>query len=163
MMKTYLANRSDVLIVHAAGPRDYQSLKARFDEAGLNKYDNLRVLEYIYDMPLQMTAADVVICRAGAMTISEVAMIGRSAIIIPSPYVADNHQFINASALYEKSAALMIEEKNLNGKALFADVKKLLDDRSMRLSFEREVQKFALKDANKLIYDEICALVDKQG
>lgn len=158
MMKNYLVSRPDVLIVHAAGDRDYDNAKKIFDEAGLGSYDNLQLVRYIYDMPLQMAASDIVICRAGAMTISEVAMLGRASIIIPSPYVADGHQFVNANTLFEKSAASMIEEKNLSGKTLFDEVDRLLSDRSARQTYEREVQKFALRDANKRIYEEINAL-----
>ena len=159
MMKDHLVKRPDVLIVHAAGSRDYARLKESFDAAGLSEFENIKLVEYIYDMPLRMAAADVIICRAGAMTLSEVAMMGRASIIIPSPYVADGHQFINANTLYEKNAASMIEEKNLYGDTLFVELEKILNDGAFRGLCEREVQKFALKDANERIYKEICALI----
>ena len=159
MMKEYLKSRPDVLIVHASGDRDYENVRALFDEAGLGRYQNLQLVKYIYDMPVKMAAADVVICRAGAMTLSEIAMIGRAAIIIPSPNVADNHQFINANTFFENGAASMLEEKDLSGESLFGELERLLDNEAKRASYEKKVQEFALRDANERIYKEICALV----
>ncbi len=159
MMKEHLKDRPDVLIVHAAGDRDYDNAKKLFDEAGLGEYDNLQLVKYIYDMPIKMAAADVIVCRAGAMTLSEMAMMGRASIIIPSPNVADNHQFVNANTFFENGAASMIEEKDLSPDALFSELEKLLGSSSMRASYEKKVQRFAIKDANERICREICAFV----
>jgi UDP:flavonoid glycosyltransferase YjiC (YdhE family) len=72
----------------------------------LDAAENYAVSDYIYDMPCQMAAADLVICRAGAMTISELALMGKAAILIPSPNVTDNHQYLNAKVLADAGIEL---------------------------------------------------------
>ena len=73
------------------------------------------MLEYIDNMPECLAAADLVIGRAGAITLTEIEATGKCSILIPSPNVAENHQFHNAMALVNRDAAVMIEEKDLNG------------------------------------------------
>ncbi len=82
----------------------------------------LRVRDYIEDMPRCMAAADLVICRCGAMTLSELPALKKPAILIPSPYVAENHQFYNAMALAERGAAVCIEEKDLTADRLWEEI-----------------------------------------
>lgn len=83
---------------------------------------SLRVRDYIEDMPRCMAAADLVICRCGAMTLSELPALKKPAILIPSPYVAENHQFYNAMALAERGAAVCIEEKDLTADRLWEEI-----------------------------------------
>ena len=84
----------------------------------LEKADNLDIREFINDMDVCMAAADLVICRAGAITLSEIQALGKPAILIPSPNVAENHQYHNAMALVNAGAADIIEEKDLTGRLL---------------------------------------------
>ncbi|MBQ3127210.1 MAG: UDP-N-acetylglucosamine--N-acetylmuramyl-(pentapeptide) pyrophosphoryl-undecaprenol N-acetylglucosamine transferase, partial [Clostridia bacterium] len=85
LMRDYGLSHPDVLHVHATGALEYEAAKAKFAEYGLEGKDNLRLVEYIYDMPLQMAAADLVVNRAGAMTLSELAVQGKACLLIPSP------------------------------------------------------------------------------
>ena len=89
---------------------------------------NLTVREYISDMDRCLAAADLVICRAGASSLSEFEAVGKASILIPSPNVAENHQYHNAMALVEKGAAILIEEKDLTGEKLIGEVETLLND-----------------------------------
>ena len=108
-----------------------------------------------------VAAADVIISRAGAMSLSEVARMGKACVVIPSPYVADNHQLINAMAMADRSAALLVEEKDFSGGALSRAVLSLLDDADLREKLQTNIRSFAQEDANRRIYDLIVEAVDQ--
>ena len=119
----------------------------------------MTLVDYIYDMPIQMAAADLVISRAGAMSISELALTGKPTVFVPSPYVAENHQYKNAMALVEKGAALCVEEKTLTDGALTKAVLSLLADPAKRQSLGEQILSFACADANQRIYDCLAGLI----
>ena len=89
---------------------------------------NLDIREYIHDMPDCLAAADLVIARAGAITLAELTAVGRASVLIPSPNVAENHQYHNAMVLANHKAAVVIEEKDLTGEKLVAAVKEMTAD-----------------------------------
>ncbi len=88
--------------------------------------DSLVVKEYINNMPELLAAADLVISRAGALTLAELEAVGRAAVLIPSPNVAENHQYYNAMELQKAGAAVVIEEKDLTGEKLVQTVSAML-------------------------------------
>ena len=92
LMRDFGLENEGVLHQHATGSIEWKAAKEKFKELGLEKKENLVLSEYIYDMPLRMAAADIVISRAGAMTVSELAMMKKTSIMIPSPNVTNNHQ-----------------------------------------------------------------------
>ena len=147
-----------VLFVHASGKNNYPDAKREFDRMGLDRLPNCQLKDYIYDMPLYMAAADVVISRAGAVTLSELALMKKAAVLIPSPNVADNHQYKNAKTLADASAAFLIEEPTLRSGALSDAVWKLLSDGALKRSLEENISSFAQADANRLIWKEILEL-----
>lgn len=108
--------------IHSSGKNN-----KKFNEI-LNKMNlkNARVSEYIYNIEECMMAADIVICRAGAMTLSELSSFGKKAILIPSPNVTNNHQFHNALSYTKKFKSSVIEEKNLTAEILIKEIDKLL-------------------------------------
>ena len=137
-------------------------MKAMLDRDGLGDSPRFMLKDYIYDMPLHMAAADLVISRAGAMSISELALMKKAAILIPSPYVADNHQYKNAMALHEKNAGVCIEEKDLNGGALTQAVMTLLQNSEKRTQIENAIyEKFAAPDANENIIRQLRSILKK--
>ena len=160
LMRDYGLQHPDVLHLHATGALEYEAAKEKFKAYGLEGKDNLRLVEYIYDMPEQMAAADLVVNRAGAMTLSELAVQRKACLLIPSPYVADNHQYKNAKVLADAGAALLIEEKDLTPQGVAAEVSSLLEDDARRAAMEEAISAFARTDANKVIYEEICRLVN---
>ena len=89
---------------------------------------NVDIREYINDMDDCLAAADLVICRAGASTLSELEAAGRASILIPSPNVAENHQYHNGMVLVKNQAAVLIEEKDLSGQRLCSEVEQLAND-----------------------------------
>ncbi len=150
----------EVEFFHASGKRDYERMKGEFVRLGLDKCKNAVLTDYIYDMDARMDAADLLICRAGAMTVSEAALLGKAVVFVPSPYVVADHQYKNAKAIYDKGACALIEEKDFARGALEAAVEELLCDDDKRLKIGQRIREFAMPDANERIYQEIKALLD---
>jgi len=108
--------------------------------------------EYIDDMDVCMAAADLVICRAGAITLSELSVCGKASILIPSPYVAENHQYHNAMTLKNRGAASVIEEKDLTDELLIRSVEELLADPETAGKMGKNAKDAAIADSNERIY-----------
>ncbi len=159
LMRDYFASHPDCLHVHATGAIEYEDAKKMFAEYGLEKLPNVKLVEYIYDMPVQMAAADLVICRAGAMTISELAMMKKPAIFIPSPNVTNNHQYKNAHVLEEHGAAVLIQEKDLEEGVLLQAVESLLGSREKLATIGKNIGDFAGENAAQIIVDGIKELI----
>ena len=166
LMREFTAKHPEVYHIHATGSIELELCTSQFKEMGLDKYENIELCEYIYDMPLKMAAADLTINRAGAMTVSELAITGKCAIFIPSPNVAENHQYKNAKVLYDAGAAGLFEEKELTdgAKPLIAEVEKLLTDEGKAIRDERseKIVQFAVPESNKLIYQDLLKLVEEK-
>lgn len=126
-------------------------------EKGVNidECDNLDVREYIDNMATCMAAADLVISRAGAITLSEIQALGKPAILIPSPNVAENHQYHNAMALVNNGAAEIIEEKDLTEELLIEKADSLLQDKEKLAEYSANSRKMAILDTNERIYSII--------
>lgn len=157
-MKDVCSNTPDVICHLATGRNYYAEFSKMFLDAGLDKCENLSMMEYIHDMHIRMSAADIIICRAGAMTISELAMMKKASLIIPSPNVVDNHQYKNAKVLADANAAIMKEEKELDDNSFASALSKLISSPEKRREIENNISAFARTDANKLVFDEIIKL-----
>lgn len=118
--------RQNVLHLHATGSRGVQLFQDLAREHHFAPGESLVVKEYIDNMPELLAAADLVIARSGALTLAELEVMGRASILIPSPNVAENHQYYNALELEKAGAAVVIEEKDLTGEKLIDTVKSLL-------------------------------------
>ena len=130
-------------------------MKNEYELCGLLKKANVTLTDYIYDMSERMAGADLVVCRAGAMTISELALLGKAALFVPSPYVVANHQYKNAKAIYDKGACELVEEKDFSSGRLAATICALLDDKARMAEIGEKIKDFADIDANEKIYLEI--------
>lgn len=161
MMKYYSSLHKEIIHVHASGKAGYEEMRERFSELGLHSCKNCVLIDYIYDMPIQMAAADLVISRAGAMTLSELALMQKNCILIPSPNVVDNHQYVNAKALADAKAAFLVEEKDLGDGVLWENADKILSSERRAKSMQRAISRFADKDANRLIWQEILNLTKR--
>ena len=162
VMKGFSSGREDVMHFHSGGSRGYENAKVLFAGYGLERNERLVMSNYIYDMPTYMAAADIVICRAGAMTLTELAVMGKAAILIPSPNVTDNHQYKNAKQLQDGNGAVLIEESELTAELIVEKVKEMADNDAYRHSLEENVRKFAKEDVEKNIYNVIKELVNKK-
>ena len=160
VMRKFGAVNENVVHYHSGGTRGYENAMRLFAGYGLEKNPRLIVKDYIYDMPLKMAAADLVISRAGAMTLTEIAMMKKAAVLIPSPNVADNHQYKNAKVLADAGAAILLEEKDLNAESITEAVEKLYSEREERERMSESISEFVNADVGKMIYEEIRALID---
>ena len=148
----------NLFLVHGTGKRYYNAIQTVL---GKQRHPRMSLLPYIEDMPLYMGAADTVICRAGAMTLSELSLCGKSAILIPSPNVTDNHQHKNAALLADAGAAALVEESALSEGRLASEVEALIKSPSLCADRERAIRRFAHPDANQRILTRILALTKK--
>lgn len=124
--------------------------------------ESVDVREYISDMARCLSACDLVICRAGASSLSEFEALSKPSILIPSPNVTENHQFHNAMALVNNGAAEIIEEKDLTGEALISKIETLLSDKEKLKAIGENAGKMAHLDASKKIADIVLDLVENK-
>ena len=147
--------------IHGAGKNGYPLVMKLLQEKGidLEKHPSLQLREYIYDMARVCRAADLVICRAGASTISELTALGIPALIVPSPYVTNNHQEKNARVLEAAGGAVVLLEKECTGQLLFKTACDILRNVEMRAAMETAMADLGICDATERIYQtilEIC-------
>lgn len=149
---------AEVYHLHASGKREYEQMRAAFCEKGLDVYPHLKLVPFLSDMPQQMAAASLVICRAGAMSISELAALGRPAILLPSPNVTGNHQYKNAMLLAECGAAVCLTEGEVAKGALPPVVEELLQNEEKRKALSRAIRRFHDPHSNARILRDILQL-----
>ena len=137
----------------------FRSGYLRDEKADLSRTPELEVREYIQNMSELMRAADLVICRAGASTISELTALGVPAIIIPSPNVTHNHQESNARVLADAGGAVMILEKDSSGQRLYDTACDILHDEARRKAMSAAMSSLGTIDAAEKILDAVMALV----
>lgn len=142
--------------IHACGERYYPQMRAFFSDT-----PRAKLLPYIRNMATYMSAADILVCRAGAMTISEAALCGKCVIFIPSPNVTANHQYKNASILANAGAALLVEESNLPTNKFENLINSLVLGKERRKEYEKKIKSFAKTDAERIIWREIQNLAQK--
>ncbi len=143
--------------IHATGKNGNAKYGAIAAKRGIDKAENIEITEYIYDMHRQLAAADLVICRAGAITIAENCCLGKASVLIPSPNVTDNHQYKNAVVLADAGAALLLEESKTDAKAFVSAVKALVEDGEKR----KQMSAAALTLAKAGAADEIADMAEK--
>ena len=154
--------QADCYFMHAMGQYGLW-VKDALKEKGVDpdREKHVIIREYIDDMYRCMAAADVVICRSGASSLSEIEAMGKASILIPSPNVAENHQYHNAMALVSKDAAVLIEEKELTGERLAQELDRLLSSPERREKLGANAKALAITDANERIYGVIAGLAQK--
>lgn len=150
------AERGGVQHIHGYGQHD-EDFIPELKKLGVDPDNtpNIRVLEYINNMADCMAAADIVISRSGAITLTELEAMGKGSILIPSPNVAENHQYHNAMALVNRGAAEIIEEKDLTGELLLKKLRGILEEKGKAAALGEEAKKMSVPDANERIYAEI--------
>lgn len=146
--------------IHAAG-RDYEDMRSELKNRGVAVTDS-EIRPYIDDMPVVMAAADLVICRAGASTLGELTALGKPAILVPSPFVAANHQYKNAKVLADRGGAVLLEEKACTGEQLYRTALELLADGSRRSAMGKALKELSAPHAAQDIYQALRSIM-KQG
>ena len=158
------ADDGSVYHIHSVGTNGAEYLD-KFVEKGFERVSDtvvrkgtVEVRKYIDNMDVCMAAADLVVGRAGASSLSEIEAMGKASILIPSPYVAENHQFHNAMALVNRNAARIIEEKNLTAESLSNMIDSLLSSQEQLFEIEKNAKSMAVLDSRERIADIIISL-----
>ena len=147
---------------HGVGSYEWGVRKEEISKRGLDKVDGVELAEYIYDMPSKMSASDLVIARAGAITLAELAILGKPAILIPSPNVTNNHQYKNAKVVSDAGGAVLIEEKDLTPSKLSDTIEELLFDSARLEEMSRNMKKLAITDSEDKIFKELKTLLESK-
>ncbi len=149
--------------IHSYGGKNKEIFTEALAENGVKKDEKRHIFrDYIDNMYTCMSAADLIISRAGAMTITELTEIGRASILVPYPAAAENHQFYNAKTLADKGAAVIIEDAELTGESLIRAVSELYEDRAKLLGMEKNAHMMKKSDAADKIIGEIIDLVGEE-
>ena len=151
-------------LIHSAGVEGYERMVTQLRETVPDYEKNgMDVREYIYDMPRVMAAADLVLCRAGASTISELTYMHKPTIFVPSPFVTHNHQFKNAKVVEEAGGALIFEEGRFEPKELLRAVNDILSSPNKLGRMSEAMAKLAKPVATDMICDRILSLVSEKN
>jgi UDP-N-acetylglucosamine--N-acetylmuramyl-(pentapeptide) pyrophosphoryl-undecaprenol N-acetylglucosamine transferase len=147
--------------IHGAGNAGFQWMPGLIRSLGvdLEQHPAVQVKEYIYNMALIMAAADLIICRAGASTISEVTALSKPAILIPSPNVTGNHQEKNARVLERRGAAIVIPEAECSGARLFETASGILTDETRLMEMKQASGAVSAPDAAERMYQVMMELL----
>lgn len=156
-------NRPGFTLIHSAGIEGYEKMVTKLRETvPAYEKNGMDVREYIYDMPRVMAAADLVLCRAGASTISELTYMHKPTIFVPSPFVTNNHQFKNAKVVEDAGGALIFEEGWFEPKELLNSVKDILSSKEKLEAMSKAMERLARPEATDMICDRILSLCESK-
>lgn len=143
-------------ILLACGQKQYEVVEAELKEKGLNinSLDGIQIVPYIYELQEVMSASEVLVCRSGAMTIVEIANLGKPSILIPLPNVSHDHQQYNAEVLEKLGAAKIVKNNELNANILHENIMQILNKDNLERMGEK-ARKVAIKNVEDNIYKEI--------
>ena len=150
--------KSDIHVVWQTGKTYYEKCKAAWEAAGSPA--NIECLDFLSDMPDRYANANLVISRAGASSISELCLLGKPAILVPSPNVAEDHQTHNAMALVNKDAAVLVRDVEAADKLIPTALELLQDDQRLQ-TLHTNILQLAQKDSAKRIAEEVILLAQK--
>ncbi|MCX7944042.1 MAG: undecaprenyldiphospho-muramoylpentapeptide beta-N-acetylglucosaminyltransferase [Deltaproteobacteria bacterium] len=154
-MKIVFKRGEIVNITHQTGKKDFEEVKRRYSEAGLNAY----VTEFIEDMSTAYRVADLVICRSGATSIAEITVCKKPSVLIPYPYAADDHQRLNAMELVNAGAAVMLEQKDITPEILAETIISLKRNPERLKNMAEQAGKIAKPEAAREIMDFIISVI----
>ncbi len=144
-------------IMWAPGPVQYEIVKKEIKD--ISKLESVKIVPYIYNMEEVMNACDLIIARSGAMTITEISIVGKPAIFIPLPNVSNNHQEYNAKVLEKVGAAEIIINSELSAQKLNEKVETIVNNKEIIEKMSKNAKKIAINDVEDKIYNEIKKLV----
>lgn len=150
----------NITVWHQTGKGNEQAVIESYQEYGLSE-SNIKVSEFIDDMASAYQWADVVVCRAGALTVSELAMAAKPAIFVPLPHAVDDHQTKNAMYLVERNAAKLIAQKEFNGTSLAQMLNSLFSSDSVVRTMSKAAHDAAHADATNRVAQTCADLVQK--
>ena len=151
--------KKDCYYLHATGKAGTAMIDDIGKDIDLNANPQIMLREYINDMDRCLAAADLVVCRAGASSLSEIQALGKPSILVPYPYAAENHQYYNAKTMSDRDAAILIEEKDFTGERLLSEVEKLLSKPERLKKMGENARAMAILDASQRITECVCKIV----
>ena len=148
-------------IMWATGPKQYDFMKEKFENKNLNinHIKNMKIVPYIYNMEEIMNLVDIIVARSGAMTITEIANLGKPSILVPLPNVSNDHQLYNAKVLEKVGAAKIILNNEMTDEKLDFEIKNMIHDAQLMEKMSKSAKKMEVKDVENKIYNEIKKLV----
>ncbi|MCR5050171.1 MAG: undecaprenyldiphospho-muramoylpentapeptide beta-N-acetylglucosaminyltransferase [Paludibacteraceae bacterium] len=153
-------SQTDIQVVWQTGKIYYDKCKAAWEEVGSPK--NIECLDFLSDMPDRYAQADLVISRAGASSISELCLLGKPAVLVPSPNVAEDHQTHNAMALVNKQAAVLVRDADA-GEQLISTALRLIKDKEQLETLHTNVLQLAQTDSARRIAEEVIKLAKENS
>ncbi len=163
LARQYVLPHEHVHMIHGCGERNFEACRRQLNTFLPRECKRITLRGYLDNVPELMQAADMVIARAGAMTLSELSLAGCAAILIPSPNVVNNHQYKNAKVLADAGAALLLEEGEGLDTRLIDNADRILTDQNARLSMSRSIRSFARRDVGDVIFHQIISLAKKEN
>lgn len=160
LAKWHLANR-EFLHIHATGSIEKLDFAVLAKQMHIDNNPNFVIKEYINDMPAMLAAADLVISRAGALTLAEIAASGKASLLIPSPNVAENHQYYNALSLVKLDAARVLQEKDITQESFINTVDELTKSPELLCQMGQRAKSLAARDSLEKIYIRLKPLLLK--
>jgi UDP-N-acetylglucosamine--N-acetylmuramyl-(pentapeptide) pyrophosphoryl-undecaprenol N-acetylglucosamine transferase len=163
LLRWYQDNGTAVNHVHSYGTyKGYKDFVLKLEQSGVRIKDNSRLIikDYI-NMPVAMAAADLVISRCGAASLAELEAVGRASVLIPSPHVAENHQYYNGMVLQNAGAATVIEEKDLTDETFIKTVRSYIEDRDKLEKSAENARKLHVADTEERIFSVLKGLIEK--
>ena len=150
-----IADEGKISLLFGTGDRNYEKIMNRITSEGIKLTEDVKIVPYIDNMAECMAAADLVVSRAGAITVSEIAALGKPSILIPSPNVVRNHQEQNAHEFEKNGAAAMIVERDLTPEKLYDKIMSMVTDEKVLEEMSHKLKKLAKTDALERIYELI--------
>jgi UDP-N-acetylglucosamine--N-acetylmuramyl-(pentapeptide) pyrophosphoryl-undecaprenol N-acetylglucosamine transferase len=152
----YFKNKGRFYFIHQTGKQDLSKVKQAYKDHGVF----CLVKAFFDDMPMQYQNANLIICRAGATTVAELAAVGKGVIFIPFPFAADNHQVLNAQTFTEAGAAEMILQKDLTGRVLAERIIYYASNTNVLEEMANRAKRLGKPDAAKVIVDDCYTLIE---
>ncbi len=156
-----IVKEDKISLLFGTGDRNYESVVSKINEKNIQLNDDVKVVPYIDNMADCMAAADIVIARSGAITVSEIAALSKPSILIPSPNVVRNHQEQNAREFENNGAAAVILEQELNGEVLYEKMMSMVNDKKSLLKMSENLRPLAKTDALEKLYELMKKMSDK--
>lgn len=152
----------DYQIIWATGPNQYDMIKTKLQSLNIsiNNIPNVKILPYIYNMEEVMNCVDLVVSRSGAMTITEISIVGKPSIFIPFPYATENHQEYNAKVLEKVGAAKIILDAKLDDNILNSTINEIISDKEKMCRMSENAHAVEIKNVEDKIYVELCKILE---
>ncbi|MCR4709163.1 MAG: undecaprenyldiphospho-muramoylpentapeptide beta-N-acetylglucosaminyltransferase [Clostridiales bacterium] len=149
------------VLIFGTGKQYYDNVMEEISKASIELADNVKVMNYIDDMDNYIAASDLVVSRAGALTVAETLVQGKPSILVPSPNVTGNHQYFNAKAVADNGAAILIEEKDADPDRIREILRELRANPEKLSEMGKKAKECAPGEATEIIYDEVMKTLGK--